>query len=184
MRSGWGGLLLKLAVSLFLVVWLVRRYGGDQEFRATLSGLHPGAFAAAAGIIGGGLVISALRWKVLLAAAGVPVSLARATRLYFIGYFFNLLLPTTVGGDVVRASGIGRAASLSLVGGSIVIERLLGFGCLLGIGITASLLRSEMAAVRTVLLAAGAAYVVGVVLLATVTLAESGAPGRFGRALR
>lgn len=184
MRSGRGGQLLKLAVSLALVVWLVRRYGGDQDFRATISGLHPGAFALAAAIVAGGLVLSALRWKILLAAAGVAVPLARAARLYFVGYFFNLLLPTTVGGDVIRAAGIGRGAPLPLVAGSIVIERILGFGCLLAIGITASVLRSDLAAVRNTLLAAGGAFVVGVVVLATAPLAESAAPGRLGRALR
>lgn len=182
--SGWGRLLAKLAVSSVLVAVLVRRYGDDVAFHSALRALRPGTFLLAAGIVGGGLVLSALRWKVLLAAAGVRISLMRATRLYFVGYFFNLLLPTTVGGDVMRASGLGSNAPLSLVGGSILIERILGFGCLLAIGITASLLRPEMEAVRLSLLAAGAVYLTFVVVLATVPLAESGAPGRIGRALR
>lgn len=184
MRSGWWGALWKLGISLFLVAVLVHRYGGDETFRTTLRQLRLSSFLIAAAAVSGGLVLSALRWKILLAAAGVALPLGVATRLYFIGYFFNLFLPTTVGGDLVRGAGVPKDVPLSVVGSSILMERVLGFGCLLGLGIAASWLRPEMGAVRVSLSLTGLAYAVGVFALAFVPLPDSSSPGRRGRLLR
>lgn len=184
MRPGWGGAAWKLGVSVVLLVILARRYGGDDAFRATLVKLPPGVFLAAVVVVAGGLVLSALRWKILLAAAGVTVPLRRAARLYFVGYFFNLFLPTTVGGDLVRGAGLPKSAPLSVVGSSILVERVLGFGCLLGLGIAASWLHPGMATVRTTLTLVGVGFAAAIVALVVVPLRESAAGGRWGRLLR
>ena len=47
--------------------------------------------------------VSALRWRLLAGVHGFGGSTARYVAYYFIGMFFNLVLPTSVGGDVVRA---------------------------------------------------------------------------------
>ncbi|NNE44456.1 MAG: hypothetical protein HKN12_09620, partial [Gemmatimonadetes bacterium] len=57
---------LKLAVSLILVTFLVRRYGGDERFLETLRGLDPWAFVQAELLLAAGLFLSAVRWKILL----------------------------------------------------------------------------------------------------------------------
>lgn len=176
-------LVLKIVVSGLCIGYLGFRYGRDAAFRETLGRLSPVAFAVALGVLGLGLVLSALRWKVLLAAAGVPLPLGRSIRLYFLGYFFNFFLPTTVGGDVARALGFGRGTPLAVVGGSILVERLLGFGCLLAIGLTASLAVASLAVARNALLLATAIYVAGVVVLLLVPLPETRARGRLGRLL-
>jgi len=49
-----------------------------------------------------GQSISAYKWKLLANAAGYQKKFKDYMNFYFIGMFFNLFLPTTVGGDVVK----------------------------------------------------------------------------------
>jgi glycosyltransferase 2 family protein len=50
-----------------------------------------------------------LRWKLLLDAAGLPITLRRTTRLSAIGLFFNNIVPAGLtGGDLVKAYYIAR----------------------------------------------------------------------------
>jgi uncharacterized protein (TIRG00374 family) len=177
------GLWWKLAVSLVLLGWLARRYGGDPGFRATLARLDAASFLTAEAAVAGGLVLSALRWRILLGAAGVPLGLGRAIRLYLVGYFFNFFLPTTVGGDVVRAMGVGRGTPLPVVAGSIVVERLVGFASLLAIGIVASFAVESLAVARKVLLVAGAVFAVATAVLLFAPVRASRRTGLAGRVL-
>ena len=59
-------------------------------------------------------VIAAYRWQFMLAVGDIRVSLGRLFHWYMIGGFFNLLLPTSLGGDVMRlyhlATHSGRKA--------------------------------------------------------------------------
>lgn len=87
--------------------------------------------AAACGLVALNVVAGAVRWQVALRAYGadrVP-SLATATRLYFIAFFYNNYLPGAVAGDVVRGAvahevfaGRGPTAGLAVV----LVERALG----------------------------------------------------------
>jgi uncharacterized membrane protein YbhN (UPF0104 family) len=179
------GLAAKLIVSVVLLGFLGWKYGGDERFRAVLSRLDWRAFLAADAVVIVGLGLSALRWKILLRAAGVEVPFGRSLALYFTGYYFNFFLPTTVGGDVVRAMGGTRTgASLAVVGGSILVERLLGFGCLLVLGLGASFGVPSLAVARGALLLAAGLFVAGLVVLLFVPLPETARPGLVGRVLR
>jgi uncharacterized protein (TIRG00374 family) len=178
-RTVW----LRAAVSILCLVYLGARYGSDSAFWGILLGLNPLGFLLALAILCLGLLLSALRWRILLAAAGVSVSLGRALHLYVLGYFFNFFLPTTVGGDIVRAVGFGRGTPLSVLGGSILVERLLGFGCLLAIGIAASFSLASLQVVRQALLLAAGLFVAGVLLLVLMPLPEVSRPGRVARIL-
>ena len=51
----------------------------------------------------GAQVVSSVRWKLLAGALGFSGSTLRYVGYYFIGMFFNLALPSSVGGDVARA---------------------------------------------------------------------------------
>jgi uncharacterized protein (TIRG00374 family) len=75
----------------------------------------------ACGLFALGQVLSALRWQVVLRSLqGEPPGIWYLNGLYHIGMFFNFFLPSTVGGDVVRAemakscSG-GRSGSYAAV---------------------------------------------------------------------
>ncbi len=86
-----------------------------------------------------GQSLSTWRWQILLAAEGIRVSFWRLLVLYAEGMFFNLCLPTAVGGDVVRGyriwnlTGAGEGALAS-----ILVERLSGFVAMIGIAAAAT----------------------------------------------
>jgi len=84
-------------------------------------------------------VISATRWRLLLHALldkNQPrLSVLECARLYLIGMFWSLWMPTSIGGDAVRAFMAGkRCGGIGLAATSIFVERLMGFCTLLCIG--------------------------------------------------
>ncbi len=88
--------------------------------------------------------ISALRWRLLLNAAVrahntqdlPPLGVWESYRLYLIGMFCNLWLPTAIGGDAVRAAmATKHSGNLALAATSIFVERLTGLTALLAIGV-------------------------------------------------
>ncbi|MBN1273549.1 MAG: flippase-like domain-containing protein [Candidatus Aminicenantes bacterium] len=93
-----------------------------------------------------GLLISAVRWKILIQAQGDSVPLAYLAQSYLVGTFFNNFLPTRFGGDAVRIWD-GSRYSRSLLGSTavVLIERLTGIIILLFFSLAASLLRLDMA---------------------------------------
>lgn len=83
-----------------------------------------GAFALTAGAI----VLSALRWQKVLQALDMPTGLRRLVPLYFAGQFVSNVLPTTVGGDVLRVARLSRDnGDAPDTFASVVLERLSGW---------------------------------------------------------
>lgn len=76
--------------------------------------------------------LSAIKWRLLLASLGVTVTRRKAFWLYMIGTFFNNFLPSSAGGDVVRALELRRErdATGAIVAATLA-ERLIGFAALI-----------------------------------------------------
>lgn len=84
-----------------------------------------GAVGAAAGMLAVALVLSAVRWWLVVGPGRAPLGFL--VRLYFVGQFFSLFLPTSVGGDAVRVLALSRAVGgMGRALSSVIIERLLG----------------------------------------------------------
>jgi uncharacterized protein (TIRG00374 family) len=81
-------------------------------------------------VVVGGQVLYAWRWRQVLAASGVPVSVPTALRQYFIGIFLNNFFPSTVGGDMAKVFYLGREHGYRPIAASIVLDRLLSIGLL------------------------------------------------------
>lgn len=78
------------------------------------------------------LFFSAVRWKLVLGSQGPGVG--TLWRLYIIGWFFSLFLPTSIGGDAVRTVALARSrTSTGAAISSVIIERLLGVAALAGL---------------------------------------------------
>lgn len=89
--------------------------------------------------------MAALRWKVIWGTDSP--SWAYLSRLYLIGGFFSLFLPTSVGGDAVRAAAATQAGgNAGAVVASVLLDRLLGTVALLVYGIAGLLLAPAFAA--------------------------------------
>ena len=119
-------LFLRWAVSLGALTWLATRVDWPH-LAATVQGVEWGWWLAAFAVFLATQLTSGLRWQWLARPLGFTQSLGRFTQLYFVGMFFNLFLPTSVGGDVVRAwyldGGSGRRLGAFL---SVFVDRLSG----------------------------------------------------------
>jgi hypothetical protein len=72
--------------------------------------------------------MNAVRWQVILAAEGSSPRLGDLIKLLFVGLFFNQVLPTGVGGDVVRAWRCHRlGVPLGVAVRSVLIDRVSGY---------------------------------------------------------
>jgi uncharacterized membrane protein YbhN (UPF0104 family) len=96
--------------------------------------LRPGWWLAAVLALVLAQLASARRWQLLAAPLGFPRPLGRLTAFYFIGMYFNLVLPTSVGGDVVRAWYLdGRPGRRLGAFVSVLLDRLSGLVVLLAV---------------------------------------------------
>lgn len=74
------------------------------------------------------MVLSALRWQQVLRAMDLPTSLRTLIPLSFAGQFVSNVLPTTIGGDVLRVSRLSKQNGESAdTFASVVLERLSGW---------------------------------------------------------
>ncbi|MBS2007913.1 MAG: flippase-like domain-containing protein [Cyanobacteria bacterium SZAS TMP-1] len=75
--------------------------------------------------------LNAHRWQLLAQAVGLEKSLLKLTQLCFVGLFFNLFLPSTVGGDVSRcyylSKGTGKYKEAFY---SVLADRTVGIAVL------------------------------------------------------
>ncbi len=100
--------LLKIAISLALIVIVFVFFVDVRKVVSDLARAHLGYLAAAAVLLILGTALRAVRWQVLLRPLEIHVPLRRLVYFYFIGAFFNLFLPTGLGGDVVKMAMLGQ----------------------------------------------------------------------------
>jgi len=163
-------LLLRLGISagllVFLFVWVEIDFDSLIPDDSTAVAWLVAAFAC----IVGSVVLASLRWKQVCVAIGLSVPTWRLVWHNFAGQFVSNFLPTTVGGDVVRVTRLGkdtgdRPTSFT----TVIFERLSGWMVLpasifLGLILDADL-RSLGAATRAAMVAAIATLIVLAVII-------------------
>lgn len=107
-------------------------------------------------------VVFALRWKVTLTVSDTRVPFSALIKFYFVGTFFNLFLPTALGGDVVRGYDLAVYSGKRMgAATSVLMERIVGFFALAFIALLALLAGSRViqdVTVITVILVACLSY--------------------------
>jgi len=127
MKGKWIRVLVTLAL---LTVLAVRADWRDMG--RTVGQVSPVSVLWALLIYGAAQLISSLRWAAFATHLGVSQPLAQYGRLYCIGMFCNLFLPTSVGGDVVRALRLGSVSGRpGEAAKSVLADRLSGLAILL-----------------------------------------------------
>ncbi|QDV73161.1 hypothetical protein K2D_13360 [Planctomycetes bacterium K2D] len=123
--SGW----LRIICGLGLVGLLLWHAAGSDSLAQLRD--HPPSvtrLAVAWGAVMLGNLIAFLRWRSVVAAAGIPMTIAEALRLGAIGFACNFVALGSVGGDVVKATLLAkprpgrRAAAVT----TVVVDRVLG----------------------------------------------------------
>ena len=97
---------------------------GDGQRRALL--LAIGLYFVA-------ILLSVLKWHVVARAQELNASFTQLAIYYLVGLFFGNLLPSHVGGDVVRAYGLARASNRTEAAAtSVLVDRLMGLFAFFG----------------------------------------------------
>ncbi len=121
----------KLVVSALSIIYLLRKldvsviFGYFREVKVLW-------IVVGICLLGVGRLITGWRWKVLLNAQGIRIPFKTLLSFLFVSNFFNTFLPSTIGGDAIRASDSSRHSKLpaeSIM--TIVVERTMGI-CALG----------------------------------------------------
>jgi glycosyltransferase 2 family protein len=77
------------------------------------------------------LFITFFRWYLLVRAQDLPFTLRNAIRLGLVSYYFNSILPGSVGGDIIKAVAVAREQSRRTVAvATVVIDRVIGLWAL------------------------------------------------------
>jgi glycosyltransferase 2 family protein len=122
-------LAIQSLVSVALLVLLFRNLD-LAEMRQLYATMPIWFYLLSLAVILGGQVLYAWRWRQVLSAAGVPVTVGTAVQQYFIGVFLNNFFPSTVGGDMAKVYYLGRHHGYRPIAASIVLDRLLSIGLL------------------------------------------------------
>ena len=126
----WWVLPLRLAISAVMLWYLIRRLAGVSladlvPTWSTETGLWLGLALV---LTAAGVVLSAARWRQVLSGMAVPSRFGRLVSYYFAGQFVSNVLPTTIGGDVLRISRLaGDTGDAADSFASVTIERLTGW---------------------------------------------------------
>ena len=179
MKNGKGIIIfmLKLLVSVGLLGYFITRIDGER-FAETLASANFSYIAVALVVYLLTQAVSALRWTILTRPLGIRTPYKQLTVYYFIGMFFNLFAPSTVGGDVSRVYYLAREqnkdhqkrASGSTVHAavSVLMDRAIGMVVLIWVGALGLLLFPEYRiphAIRVLTLSLAAGFLVGGLLL-------------------
>jgi len=166
----WLVLLLKAAVGIGLLAFFFFRLDLDRFFQAFTSA-HVSYALLALFAYFAGKTLTAVRWALLARPLGFPHPLKDFIAFYYIGMFFNLVGPSTLGGDAGKVFYLSRdkfpgsersraeAAAAAVV--SILADRLVGMAGLVWISAGALLAFPEHSAV----IPAGVRYAVYAIAL-------------------
>ena len=120
-------LALNLAVAGGILAFLLWQIDVGRTV-SLIRGANIAPLAGALAIFLGTTVLMAWRWRILLVAKRVAEPLLWLTKLYFIGYAAGQVLPTSLGGDAVRAVEHARRRpdAKGEAAAAVLVERWLG----------------------------------------------------------
>jgi uncharacterized protein (TIRG00374 family) len=127
--------LVKLALSAALMVFLFHRIPADEVARA-LSRADRNWLFAAGGVMIASNLLGAYQWWRLLTAIDIKIPLWKVCAYYHVGLFFNNFLPANIGGDIARVADASRysrtrAAAIS----TVMMDRAMGTLALAGLAL-------------------------------------------------
>lgn len=172
--------LAKFAISAAIIAWLVRKAIADAgakhldlwELFQPSNNWGLIALAGLAFLVN--LILTIIRWHLLVVALDIPFRLKDAFRLGFLGYLLNFVSLGSVGGDVFRAIFIARETPKhrAQAVATVLLDRIIGLYilfvmascCILYMGLVTSPTR-EVRVIANVTLAATVVGFMGIVVL-------------------
>lgn len=142
-RIFWGA--FKYGVGFLLLGWVVWSNWTGKDGQPGLSDilqrpLQVGPFILASVLCLAAVLITFLRWYLLVRAQELPFTVSNAMRLGLVGFFLSTFMPGSIGGDIIKAYCIAREQKRRTVAvATVLIDRGIG---LWGLIILAALLGS------------------------------------------
>ena len=132
--------LLRIGLSVGLLAWLISRTNPDDLLEAILNlSFYTWAVSFLMYLVS--QVISSIRWYFLAHALDFSGLWSTYLRYYFVGLYFNLFLPTCVGGDVLKIHFVSRGEPKKLRATySILADRFFGLAAMFLLGAGAVLI--------------------------------------------
>ncbi len=128
------GNLLRIGISAGLLIWLFSRFDLRGVF-GYFENLKMSVWTTAFLMLLLAQVLSSIRWWILANTLSFPGPWPTYLGFYYVGMFFNLFLPTGIGGDLFKAHFLSREEGkrfLALF--TVVGDRLFGFIAMLLLG--------------------------------------------------
>ncbi len=159
----------KIVVVALLLRWVVSRVDW-QSFAAAIAGIHIGGLCCALVGFAAALLLTGARFCYLVRMHDISISYWEIVRLTFLGQFFNTIMPSTVGGDLIKAYHVAKhTPKKASVLVSVLVDRVTGL-----IGLTA------MAAIMLLVVVAGGLESVEKLRTAAIATAVAAAALVFG----
>jgi hypothetical protein len=118
---------LKIVVSAGLMIYLLVFQVNLEQLWEVVRQARWLYLLAAMVLMIAGTALRAVRWQVLLQALDIEVPLHRLVHLYFVGAFFNIFLPTGLGGDAVKMAELARSTGRAPEAiGTTLVDRATG----------------------------------------------------------
>ena len=136
MKKQSGLRFVRIAVTTALLIYVLHKAGlltvqGWRELFATFS--QANLYLILASILLNVLMdfSSSVKWYCLARACGLAVSVWRLYAYYMVGQFFNLVLPSSIGGDFIRIHELGKYTGRPAESAAVVfVERFSGLAML------------------------------------------------------
>lgn len=133
---GWASLALRLTATSALI-WLVLRNIEWAELGTVFRTLDWRWWAGGMVVAVAAHTLAGIRWAGLARPIGFQLSYPSFVRRFFEGVFFSLCLPTSIGGDVVKAYRLADTSSGRLLAACTVLaDRLTGLSALVVLAAT------------------------------------------------
>jgi len=159
--------LLRISVSILLLILLFKFNKIDlqvliNDIRSTDKWLLSAGFL----FLFFGYFLGFLRWQMLLRTVGINIPLKRLVGSFSGGIFFSIFLPSTIGGDLVRAADlVEHTRKAKEVIATVFLDRLSGYMGLVFLILPALLLGGNLVLDRVVFTSVSVIVILLVVLL-------------------
>lgn len=161
-------ILLRIGISIILLVFLFKQID-EKSLLAVIKNADIGLLLLAAVIYFSAYVFCLFRWEMLLKGAKIYLPLKRVIISFAGGIFFNLFLPSTIGGDFVRSIDLATHTKRPReVVATVLLDRLSGYVGLVIVALLALLFGWKLVEDKSVLLSV--AIITGILVVTLLVL--------------
>jgi glycosyltransferase 2 family protein len=119
-------LVARVGVAVAAIGWVL--HGQDwHELGKVFQRLNLGYFVLSLVAYAAAQLVIAFRWWLLLRAQSIHIDVLATFRLHFLGLFYNNIMPSSVGGDLLKAWYVTKHTDKRVEGAlSVLVDRLVG----------------------------------------------------------